>query len=143
MKRSLTEQRKTYREPEDGELDCRVEFRTRHDAPSPGGGTQPVYTSTFKTWGKFRQVSGSAYLHSVQVQETITHTVTIRYRRVTNDMEAVIDGSVYRVMRAGAMNGEKNFIYIELKELGAETPDDPPPGLSQSTFYGGYNGSTR
>lgn len=139
MKRTLTEQRQTYREPEDGELDCRVEFRTRQDVPAPGGGTQPLYTSEFKTWGKFRQVSGSAYLHSMQVQETITHTITIRRRKVNNDMEAVIDGNVYRVVRAGAMNEGKTFTYIELKELGAESPDNPPPG--GSTFYGGYHGN--
>ncbi|HGW6102657.1 TPA: phage head closure protein [Citrobacter werkmanii] len=141
MKRTLTEQRQTYREPEDGELNCRVEFRTRQDVPAPGGGTQPAYTSEFKTWGKFRQVSGSAYLHSMQVQETITHTITIRRRKVTNDMEAVIDGTAYRVVRAGAMNEGKTFTYIELKELGAETPDDLPAG--SSTFYGGYDGHSR
>ncbi|WP_234083020.1 phage head closure protein [Enterobacter quasiroggenkampii] len=139
MKRTLTEQRHTYREPEDGELNCRVEFRRRQDVPEPGGGTHPMYTDMFKTWGKFRQVSGSAYLQSMQVQETITHTITIRYRKITSDMEAVIDGSIYRVVRAGELSGQneqKTFAYIELKELGAETPDDPPPG--ESTFYGGY-----
>lgn len=139
MKRTLTEQRQTYREPEDGELDCRVEFRARQDVPATNGGTQPVYTSMFKTWGKFRQVSGSAYLHSMQVQETITHTLTIRRRKITTDMEAVIDGSVYRVVRSGSLNGQgepNTFTHIELKELGAEVPDDPPPG--ESTFYGGY-----
>lgn len=144
MKRTLTEQRQTYREPEDGELDCRVTFRTRQDLPAPGGGTQPVYIDIFKTWGKFRQVSGSAYLHSMQVQEIITHTLTIRYRKVTNDMEVVIDDSVYRVVRAGALNGQgesRTFTHIELKELGAETPDDPPVG--RSTFYGGYDGNSR
>lgn len=139
MKRTLTEQRQTYREPEDGELDCRVEFRIRQDVPAPSGGTRPVYTNMFKTWGKFRQVSGSAYLHSMQINEVISHTIAIRHRKVTTDMEAVIDGSVYRVMRAGAMNDGKTFTYIELKELGAETLNDPP--LGESTFYGGYGGN--
>ncbi|MDU1063062.1 MAG: phage head closure protein [Leclercia adecarboxylata] len=137
MKRTLTEQRKTYREPEDGELDCRVNFRTREDVPNPSGGTSPIYRETFRTWGKFRQVSGSAYLHSMQVSEAITHTLTIRRRKITSDMEAVIDGDVFRVVRAGALNGDKTFTHIELKELGAESPEDPP--LGESTFYGGYN----
>lgn len=142
MKRSLTEINATYRLPQPGELNERLLFRVRQDVPAPGGGTSPVYTTSFYAWGRVRQVSDSAYLHSMQTDEKITHVIVIRRRTdITSDMEIVLDGSVYRVVRVGKLNDGRRFTRISVKELGADTPDDPPPGLS--TFYGGYDGNTR
>ncbi|SAF46558.1 phage head closure protein [Enterobacter kobei] len=142
MKRQLNEVNATYRLPQPGELNERLQFRTRQDVPEPGGGTEPVYTKTFECWGRVRQVSDSAYLNSMQTDEKITHVIVIRRRSdITNSMEVVRGGSVYRVVRAGALNDGKRFTRISVKELGAEVPDDPP--LGESTFYGGYNGNAR
>lgn len=138
MKRTQREISQTLRSPTPGELNRRVQFRVRQDIPAPGGGLTAEYTDSFKAWARVRQVAGSAYLHSVQIDETITHTVTIRYRRdVNTDMEAVFGGQVYRVMRVGDLNDEHRFTFIEVKELGSEDPQDPP---LTSTFYGGYDG---
>ncbi|MDK9356711.1 phage head closure protein [Lelliottia wanjuensis] len=137
MKRSLTEVNATYRLPQPGELNERLHFRTRQDVPAPGGGTEPVYTKTFECWGRVRQVSDSAYLNSMQTDEKITHVIVIRRRTdITNSMEVVRDGSVYRVVRVGTLNNGKQFSRISVKELGSETPDNPPSG--ESTFYRGY-----
>jgi|GEM_PF-177063 len=142
MKRSLTEVNATYRLPNPGELNKRLDFRTRQDVPAPGGGTQPVYTAQFKAWGRVRQVSDSVYQHSMQTGESITHLITIRRRPdITSDMEIVLNGAVFRVIRVGALNDGRRFIRISVKELGAEIPDDPPQ--VKSTFYGGYDGNTR
>lgn len=137
MKRSLTEVNATYRLPQPGELNERLQFRTRQDVPIPGGGTEPVYTEAFSVWGRVRQVSDSAYLNSMQTDEKITHVIVIRYRAdITNSMEVVRGGSVFRVVRAGALNDGKRFSRISVKELGAEIPDDPP--LGGSVFKGGF-----
>lgn len=143
MKRSLTEVNATYRLPQPGELNERLQCRIRQDVPAPDGRRQSVYTEEFTVWGRVRQVSGSAYLHSMQVNETITHTIIIRRRKgITNDMEILrADGHVYRVIRVGELNDGRRFTRIDVKELGAETPDNPP--LGQSTFYGGYGDRTR
>lgn len=142
MKRKLTEINATYRLPQPGELNERLEFRTRQDVPAPNGGTEPVYTNTFSCWGRVRQVSDSAYLNSMQTDEKITHVIVIRRRSdITNSMEVIRGDAVYRVVRAGELNDGKRFSRISVKELGAESPDDPPPG--ESTFYGGYHGNSR
>ncbi|MCU6199114.1 phage head closure protein [Citrobacter cronae] len=142
MKRSLTELNATYRLPQPGELNERLLFRTRQDTPASGGGTEPIYTTSFYVWGRIRQVSDSAYLHSMQTTEKITHIIIIRRRTdITNDMEVVLNGMVYRVVRVGKLNDGKRFNRISVKELGAETPDDLPSG--SSTFYGGYDGYSR
>lgn len=140
MKRNLTEVNATYRPPQPGELNERLQFRTRQDVPAAYGGTEPVYTRSFECWGRVRQVSDSAYLNSMQTDENITHVIVIRRRTdITNDMEVVRGGSVYRVVRVGALNDGRRFSRISVKELGAEVPDDPPMG--GSTFYGGYHGN--
>lgn len=125
-----------YREPTPGELNRRVTFRTREDVPAPDGGTKPVYTEVFTVWAKVRPMSGIAYRNSVQIGEAVTHAITIRLRPVNNDMEALLDGRVYRVMRAMDMNGARRFTYIEVKELGEDVSASP----RTSTFYGGYGG---
>lgn len=142
MKRQLTEVNATYRLPQPGELRERLVFRTRRDVPAEGGGTRPVYSDTFSCWGRVRQLSGTAYLNSMQTDEKITHTILIRKRSgINTDMEIVTGGVVYRVIRAGAMNDGRRYTRIDAKALHAEEIADLPPG--GSTYYGGYNGNGR
>lgn len=137
MKRSLTDSNVTYRLPQPGELKDRLSFRTRQDVPMAGGGTQPIYTEQFKLWGRVRQISGSAYLHSKQIGEDITHTIIIRRRDdITTDMEVLHDSAIYRVMRVSSINDGRRFTRIDAKELGADIAVD-----ELSTFYGGYGGN--
>lgn len=141
MKRQLTEVNATYRLPQPGELSERLAFRTRQDIPAEGGGTLPIYSDNFECWGKVRQLSGTAYLNSMQTDEKITHTVIIRKRAgINTNMEIVTGGVVYRVIRAGALNDGRRFTRIDVKELRVEEIDNLPSGTS--TFYGGYNGNT-
>lgn len=124
-----------YRVPNPGELNRRVTFRTRQDEPGADGGTHPVYTDEFTVWAKVRPISGIAYRNSVQTGEVVTHAITIRLRPVSTDMEAVLDGRVYRVMRALDMNDERRFTYIEVKELGLDGIQD---AVAETVFGMGY-----
>ncbi|WP_455424799.1 phage head closure protein [Dryocola sp. LX212] len=124
-----------YRVPTPGELNRRVTFRTRQDVPGTHGGTDPIYDEHFTVWAKVRPISGIAYRNSVQTGEVVTHAITIRLRPVNTDMEAVLDGRVYRVMRALDMNDERRFSYIEVKELGLDGIQDAVPDPS---FGGGF-----
>ncbi|WP_449567092.1 phage head closure protein [Lelliottia nimipressuralis] len=140
MKRTLTEVNATYRLPQPGELSERLAFRTRQDVPAEGGGTLPVYTDNFECWGRVRQLSGTAYLNSMQTDEKITHTIVIRKRTgINTNMEIVTGGVVYRVMRAGPLNDGRRFTRIDAKALHTKEMDDLPQG--GSTFYGGYHGN--
>lgn len=129
-----------YREPTPGEMNRRITFRSRQDVPGPGGDRNPVYTNEFTVWAKVRPIAGAAYQRGVQVDEVITHGITIRIRDdISTEMEAIDDKQcVYRVVRALDMNDSRRFTYIEVKALGSVSISSVP----QSTFYGGYSGNS-
>ncbi|RTY57965.1 head-tail adaptor protein [Pantoea sp. YU22] len=106
--------------PDPGELNKRIHLRQRIDLAAADYGTEPVYQNEKDVWAKVRQVGATTYHESVQADETITHYMTIRYRRgITSDFEVVYSGCVYRVKRLRDLNSAGRYLLLECEELGA------------------------
>ena len=110
--------------PDPGELNKRIHLRQRIDQPADDGGTDSVYENERDVWAKVRQVGATTYHESVQADDTITHYMTIRYRRgITSDFEVVHGGYVYRVKRLRDLNSAGRYLLLECEELRAVDSD--------------------
>jgi len=122
--RRLTESSATFRSPTSGELNQRVKFRRRTDMPVDTAWLKPEFSREFKTWAKVRQVGDTVRIGTAQIDNAITHKITIRYREgVDTDFEIIHGGMVYRVKGAEKLNGQKRFLQISCEEL-SEINDD-------------------
>ncbi|KAF6661261.1 phage head closure protein [Enterobacteriaceae bacterium EKM102V] len=110
--------------PDPGELNKRIHLRQRIDQAAADYGTEPIYQNEKDVWAKVRQVGATTYHDSVQADDTITHYITIRYRRgITSDFEVVHSGYVYRVKRLRDLNSAGRYLLLECEELGAVERD--------------------
>lgn len=124
MKHRLTQSSATYELPGAGDLNKRIHLRQRIDQAAADYGTEPVYQNEKDVWAKVRQVGATTYHESVQADETITHYMTIRYRRgITSDFEVVYSGFVYRVKRLRDLNSAGRYLLLECEELRAVDSD--------------------
>lgn len=109
--------------PSIGELDRRVRLRVRSDstrADEPGLESEYAYTS--KCWAKIQAVGNAIYSGSVQSGVTVTHRVTLRFRKGITDAHEVVEtfegvDTIYRVRRVSALGGRR-FSVLEVEELG-------------------------
>lgn len=124
MKHRLTQSSATYELPGAGDLNKRIHLRQRIDQAAADYGTEPVYQNEMDVWAKVRQVGATTYHESVQADDTITHYMTIRYRRgITSDFEVVYSGNIYRVKRLRDLNSAGRYLLMECEELGAVERD--------------------
>lgn len=106
--------------PDPGELNKRIHLRQRIDQPADDGGTDSVYRNEKNVWAKVRQVGATTYHESVQADDTITHYMTIRFRKgITSDFEVVYSENVYRIKRLRDLNSAGRYLLLECEELGA------------------------
>lgn len=125
MKHRLTQSSATYELPGAGDLNKRIHLRQRIDQAAADYGTEPVYQNEKDVWAKIRQVGATTYHESVQADDTITHYMTIRYRRgITSDFEVVYGGYVYRVKRLRDLNSAGRYLLLECEELRAVDSDE-------------------
>lgn len=102
-----------------GELRYPVTLRLRSDHAAAGWGTETATDQAIATRARIDAVSGAVYLGSVQVDHTITHAIYIRTRPgITAEWEVVRGATVYRVRRAAPLNGQPEFMKLEVEELG-------------------------
>lgn len=107
------------RYPGAGELNRPITLRVRSDFPATDMGLDSNYPSSIPTWAKIEPVGSVIYAGSVQVDNTVTHRVTLRYRTGITDSHEVVEGNtVYRVKRVTDMNGARRFTVLEVEELG-------------------------
>lgn len=119
MQRRSSNTSAVYTLPDPGELNKRIHLRQRIDQAAADYGTEPVYQNEKGVWAKVRQVGATTYHESVQADDTITHYMTIRYRRgITSDFEVVYSGYVYRVKRLRDLNSAGRYLLLECEELG-------------------------
>jgi SPP1 family predicted phage head-tail adaptor len=108
-------------EPGAGDLNRRVTLRRRSDLPADGGGLSSQFSDQKKRWARIEPVGTAIYSDSVQVDNKITHRITVRYLGVLPiDFEVVHLDVVYRVKRAMDMNGSHRFTVLEVEELGLQ-----------------------
>lgn len=120
MKRAPTLTAARYSFPDPGELNQRVTFRKRLDTPSADFGTEPEDVETFKAWAKVSQTGETTYQGSVQTGETVSHLVTIRYRKIVSaEWELVLpSGEVLRVKRQRDLNSARRYWVLSCESLG-------------------------
>lgn len=125
----------TYLLPDPGELDKRVLLRKRVDVPAADLGTRPDYPVSFPVWAKVVQTSATTYQETAQTDNTITHYITVRWRRgITSDFEVVQGEQVYRVRRARDLNSKRRYLLLECTELGTEPATTGGNGNGNSLF---------
>lgn len=109
--------------PSIGELDRRVRLRARSDkAKTDGPGIESEYDYLPECWAKVQSVGSAVYSGSVQAGVTVTHRVTLRFRRGITDAHEVVETfegveTIYRVRRVSDL-GNRRFLVLEVEELG-------------------------
>lgn len=127
MKLHHTEISATYRYPDRGEMNHRITVRRRTDVPGTGAGFEPTFPEAFKAWAKIAQVGATAYQNSMQINHTITHRITLDYRRrrtITTDHEVVFGDTVFKVKRIIDINNTQRFWVLECEALGSVSPEN-------------------
>lgn len=123
MKLRHVETSATYRYPEPGELNMRITVRRHRNTPDDKVGFDDVYPDSFKAWAKVMQVGATIYQNSAQLNDLITHFITLRYcrdRHITRDYEVVMGDSVFQVKRVRDLNYAHRFWLLECQESGSE-----------------------
>jgi len=109
--------------PSIGELNRRVRLRVRADnAKADGPGIESQYDYTSESWAKIQAVGSAVYSGSVQSGVTVTHRVTMRFRKGITDAHEVVETfedaeTIYRVRRVSDL-GNRRFSVLEVEELG-------------------------
>lgn len=109
--------------PSIGELNRRVRLRVRSDkAKTDGPGIESEYDYTSESWAKVQPVGSAVYSGSVQSGVTVTHRVTLRFRKGITDAHEVVEAfegaeTIYRVKRVSDL-GNRRFSVLEVEELG-------------------------
>lgn len=110
--------------PEVGELDRVVLVREWQDAPAFGAGIEQTFATLGKAWAKLVPVGAALFYGTAQVEAGITHrmvtwrTSKLNERSVTGAHVVECEGMRYRVRRATAMDQERQFVLLDLVELG-------------------------
>ncbi|WP_174889458.1 head-tail adaptor protein [Candidatus Williamhamiltonella defendens] len=123
MKQRHVETSAPYRYPDPGELNTRVTVRRHRNTPDNTTGFDDVYPDSFQAWAKVMQVGATIYQNSAQLNELITHFMTLRYRRdrhIERDYQVVIQDRVFRVKRVRDLNYARLFWLLECEESGHE-----------------------
>lgn len=114
--------------PDIGELDKRVTIREWQDEPAADNGIEQTFDLGVPAWARI-EPTGSALFYGLQQVETgVTHRLaTWRTPRINADVIGgghVVDhrNMRYRVRRATDMNGQQDFVLLDLEQLGAIAP---------------------
>ncbi len=125
MKLRHVETSATYRYPDPGELNTRITVRRHRNTPDDKVGFDDSYPDGFKAWAKVMQVGATIYQNSAQLNDLITHFITLRYRHdrhIKRDYQVIIQDKVFQVKRVRDLNYAHRFWLLECKELGHEPP---------------------
>uniref|UniRef100_A0A3B0MKE9 Phage head-tail adapter protein n=1 Tax=Arsenophonus endosymbiont of Trialeurodes vaporariorum TaxID=235567 RepID=A0A3B0MKE9_9GAMM len=125
MKRRHAETSATYRYPDQGELNTRITVRRHKNTPDNTVGFNDVYPESCQAWAKVTQVGATIYQNSAQLNDVITHFMTLRYRRdrhIERDHQVVIGSNVFRIKRIRDLNYARRFWLLECEGLGHKPP---------------------
>lgn len=113
------------REPGAGELNRRVRIRSRADLPGADMGLDPVFSERKQRWARIEPVGTAVYAEGVQIDNKLTHRITLRFLKGVTDAHEVVHGAtIYRVKRSADMNGTHRFTTLEVEELGESRSGD-------------------
>ena len=105
--------------PTAGDLNRRVTIRLRQDMPDFSEGITPSRPVVAHAWARIVPVGGAIYYGSTQVDNAVTHRITIRYRAdITAEHEIEHGGRCYRVKRVAELGSCRAFTVLDVEELG-------------------------
>jgi head-tail adaptor len=111
--------------PEIGELDKRVLVRRKQDRPGFDNDVETDLDAGVKAWARIEPTGSALFYGTQQVETTVTHRLTT-WR--TSELNAnviggnhVVDhaGMRYRVRRVTDINGQRDFVLMDLEQQGA------------------------
>ena len=111
-----------------GELNRRVSgYGIEHSGGAVSASLTKKGEKLFELWGKIEPVGGVAYYESVNLEQTVTHRVWLRFVPGQSDpvslahlTEVEAEGVWYRVKRVTDVNGAHRFMCCECELLGAK-----------------------
>lgn len=112
------------KEPAAGELNRRIVIKGWQDMPAMGGGIAQTFDAGVPAWAKREPVGNAIFFGTKQIDETVTDRFIVRRssqlteRTITGEHVIECEGQRFRVKRASAMNGGKNFVVIEAEGMG-------------------------
>lgn len=114
--------------PDIGELDKRVLVRKWQDEPAADQGIDQTYDAGVPAWARIEPTGSALFYGLQQVEPGVTHRLaTWRTAQLNADLIGgghVVDcrGMRYRVRRATDINGQQDFVLLDLEQLGAIAP---------------------
>lgn len=108
------------KQPKAGELRHYITISDWQDVPAIDSGIDQQLTNPIELWAKIEPVGSAVYQGSVQVRETITHRIYIRFRiGVTTDKMITYKRVKYRIRRVSDLAFLGLFLVIEAEALDA------------------------
>lgn len=107
-----------------GDLRHLVTVKRQVDVPDGGTDIDQTFSAGVQHWAKLEAVGSAAFWGSKQVTEGITHRFWFRYGATTAEGQITeedvidLDGRRYRVMRGAAADDRREFVKVEVKDLG-------------------------
>lgn len=112
--------------PDIGELDKRAVVRVWQDQPAEyHAGIDQTFDDGVPAWARLEPTGSALFYGLQQVEPGVTHRLaTWRTKQLNADLIGgghVVDcrGMRYRVRRATDINGQQDFVLLDLEQLGA------------------------
>jgi head-tail adaptor len=106
---------------EAGKLRHRVVLEQRSQDSGADGALSDTFTEVDEVWGGVEGVRGSVYAAGLQLEERITHRITLRWRSPTgfNFIRELETGHRYKVRDARDPDGRRSLLEIMAEEANA------------------------
>lgn len=114
--------------PDIGELDRLVKIRKWSDAPSAAFAIDQNFDVGQDAWARIEPAGTALFYGTQQIEAGTTHrlatwrTSTIDALTITGKHVVEHEGLRYRVRRVTDINGRKDFVLMDLEQLGAIAP---------------------
>ena len=104
-----------------GALRHRVALQSKTATPNASAGFDESYATVATVWGRVETLARVAYLDGQQLEDRVTHRITIRYRSdaLTAWRYALFDGNRYYVRGVRELDDRKRFIELQAERLEA------------------------
>lgn len=103
--------------PAAGQLRHSVVLERRRQGSGPGFALDTTYEGVGNAWARIEGVGGAMYQAGVQIEERITHRVTIRWRSRQDFNHILRNDQRYRVRRMRDPDGDRRWLVIEVEEI--------------------------
>ena len=103
-----------------GKLRHRLTIQAAAPGADPYGGQSDPWakpTALAKVWGRIESLRGREQLHGMQLEDRVTHRITIRYRDgVTAKQRVAFGARVFNIRSAIDRDGRKRWLELLCEE---------------------------